>query len=102
MPQGGGGAPLGTPPPIPGCYPVLIASDSEGLFGQQCPACHGYWRCRGGGTTCPDRGPPPERHNFPTAAPRPEPFPAFRPPNGAPRAEKERHHAVPIAARPDP
>ena len=34
---------IGTPwndPPIPGCYPVLIASDSEGLFGQQCPACH--------------------------------------------------------------
>jgi endogenous inhibitor of DNA gyrase (YacG/DUF329 family) len=32
------------PPPVPGCVLVLIASDSEGLFGHQCPRCRGYWR----------------------------------------------------------
>src|SRR5579863_9081124 len=32
------------PPPIPGCYQVLIGSDSEGKYGRQCPVCSGYWR----------------------------------------------------------
>jgi hypothetical protein len=32
------------PPPVPGAYQVFIASDSEGKFGRQCPACNGYWR----------------------------------------------------------
>ena len=41
------------PPPVPGCFPVLISSDSEGMFGHQCPACNGYWRCRSGGFVCP-------------------------------------------------
>lgn len=41
------------PPPVPGCFPVLISSDSEGMFGHQCPDCNGYWRCRRGGFVCP-------------------------------------------------
>lgn len=31
-------------PPIPGCFPVYIASDSHGKFGHHCPQCDGYWR----------------------------------------------------------
>lgn len=31
-------------PPIPGCFPVFIASDSEGKFGHECPSCEKYWR----------------------------------------------------------
>jgi hypothetical protein len=33
---------IGTPwnrPPVPGCYPVFISSDSTGMFGAQCPSC---------------------------------------------------------------
>jgi hypothetical protein len=32
------------PPPIAGCYQVFIGSDSEGMFGHQCPKCGVYWR----------------------------------------------------------
>lgn len=32
------------PPPMPGALMVLVASDSHGLFGHQCPRCNGYWR----------------------------------------------------------
>jgi hypothetical protein len=38
---------IGTPwnePPVPDCYPVMIASDQTGMFGHQCPVCNGYWR----------------------------------------------------------
>lgn len=31
-------------PPFMGCVLVLIASDSEGLFGHKCPRCQQYWR----------------------------------------------------------
>lgn len=41
------------PEPLPGCLPVLIASDSTGMFGHQCPTCQGYWRTRDGGKICP-------------------------------------------------
>lgn len=41
------------PPPMPGCFPVFIASDSEGMFGHECPGCGGYWRGRGGVARCP-------------------------------------------------
>lgn len=41
--MGGVGSPW-NPPPDPSCRPVLISSDSEGLFGHQCPGCAGYWR----------------------------------------------------------
>jgi hypothetical protein len=40
-------------PPIPGCFQVFIGSDSEGLFGRQCPRCLGYWRSDVGATLCP-------------------------------------------------
>src|SRR5216683_1599953 len=41
-------------PPVPGgCYLVFIGSDSEGLFGRQCPACSGYWRAQIHGSVCP-------------------------------------------------
>lgn len=32
------------PPPDASCIPVMIASDSEGYFGHQCPDCGKYWR----------------------------------------------------------
>ena len=52
------------PPPVPGCLPVFIASDSEGRFGHRCDTCRGYWRSNGVPSrwplTCPycgSRGP---------------------------------------------
>ncbi len=92
---------IGTPwndPPIPGCYPVLIASDSEGLFGQQCPACHGYWRCRGGGTTCPYCGTRAERHNFLTAAQRRYVYQYCRRLDDALQAEEDGNHVIDMDA----
>lgn len=41
------------PPPVPGCFPVFIASDSEGMFGHKCPQCAGYWRARFSSSICP-------------------------------------------------
>lgn len=41
------------PPPLPGCYPVFISSDSTGMFGHNCPSCNGYWRADHGGKICP-------------------------------------------------
>ena len=41
------------PPPVPGCFPVFIASDSEGMFGHKCPECAGYWRARFSSSICP-------------------------------------------------
>lgn len=43
----------GNPPPLPGCYPVFISSDSTGMFGYQCPSCNGYWRANLGKKICP-------------------------------------------------
>lgn len=40
-------------PPIPGCYPVLICSDSHGYFGHRCPRCKGYWRSGHAPQVCP-------------------------------------------------
>jgi Zn finger protein HypA/HybF involved in hydrogenase expression len=43
-----------TPPPsIPGCFPVMIMSDSQGKFGHNCPACRGYWRSDAIPLICP-------------------------------------------------
>jgi len=58
------------PPPIPGCFPVFIASDSQGKFGHQCPRCAGYWRTSGGASICPYCGVRAERHGFLTEAQR--------------------------------
>lgn len=47
---------IGTPwnsPPLPGCFPVFISSDSTGMFGHQCPSCNTYWRADHGGRICP-------------------------------------------------
>lgn len=53
---GGIGQPWNAPP-LPSCVPVLIGSDSLGMFGHRCPACNGYWRSGGLPTrweaTCP-------------------------------------------------
>jgi len=40
-------------PPIPGCFPVFISSDSEGQFGHNCPNCGGYWRSGPSPNLCP-------------------------------------------------
>jgi hypothetical protein len=39
--------------PPAGWFPVTMASDSEGMFGHQCPACSQYWRSGPWPTTCP-------------------------------------------------
>lgn len=49
---GGIGAPW-NPPPFPGCYPVMIQSDSRGQFGHNCPRCNGYWRSGPWPRVCP-------------------------------------------------
>ncbi len=69
LPMGGIGAPWPAPP-VPGCIPVFIASDSEGKFGFQCERCEQYWRARGGAAICPYCGVRGDRHNFLSAAQR--------------------------------
>jgi hypothetical protein len=49
---GGIGQPW-NPPPFKGCYPVFIASDSQGKFGHHCPNCGGYWRSGPWPNVCP-------------------------------------------------
>jgi hypothetical protein len=51
-------------PPVPGCFPVFIASDSQGKFGFQCGRCQGYWRAGGGASVCAYCGHRDERHHF--------------------------------------
>jgi hypothetical protein len=69
LPMGGIGVPW-PEPPVPGCVPVFIASDSEGKFGFQCPRCEQYWRARGGISLCPYCGVRADRHEFLSAAQR--------------------------------
>ena len=64
---GGIGTPW-NPPPVPGCFPVFIGSDSHGKFGHQCHACRSYWRSDGGPTMCPYCGARGDRHMFLTEA----------------------------------
>jgi hypothetical protein len=66
---GGMGQPWNRPP-VPGCFPVFISSDSEGKFGQQCPACSGYWRGDAWPTACPYCGLRAGGHEFLTNAQR--------------------------------
>jgi hypothetical protein len=49
---GGMGSPMRSPNVPGGCFLVFIGSDSEGLFGRQCPGCRGYWRGPGLATFC--------------------------------------------------
>ncbi|MES2126548.1 MAG: hypothetical protein V4463_04695 [Pseudomonadota bacterium] len=37
----------------PGCFPVFVASDSEGKFGHHCPRCRAYWRSGPHPNRCP-------------------------------------------------
>ena len=67
--MGGIGSPWPAPP-VPGCIPVFIASDSEGKFGFQCPKCGQYWRARGGVSICAYCGIRSARHDFLSAAQR--------------------------------
>src|SRR5258708_2990302 len=65
---GGMGSPLPAAP-IAGCFLVFIGSDSEGLYGRQCPDCGGYWRNQLG-TICPYCGYRGEVHDLLTTAQR--------------------------------
>ena len=65
--MGGIGTPW-NPPPVPGCFPVFISSDSEGKFGHQCYACRGYWRSAGSPVMCPYCASTGDRHLFLTEA----------------------------------
>lgn len=57
MELGGLADPVAGAPPAMQRYTVFIASDSEGMFGHQCPRCKEYWRSRGAPSrwpmTCP-------------------------------------------------
>jgi len=44
---GGLADPPREPPQAPPGYQIFLASDSEGMFGNQCPRCKGYWRSGG-------------------------------------------------------
>ena len=45
------------PPPLPNCVGVMMASDTEGKFGHECPKCHKHFRSENiparFGLTCP-------------------------------------------------
>lgn len=43
---GGIGQPF-NPPPLPNCFVVLMASDSQGMFGHECPECKKHFRTEG-------------------------------------------------------
>ena len=49
----GGIGSIPSAPPLPNCYPVWIASDSEGMYGHQCRKCSGYWRSKSPSGYCP-------------------------------------------------
>jgi len=53
--------------PIPGCYPVMIGSDSQGMFGHKCHSCGGYWRGIGS-VMCPYCAARGDKHMFLTDA----------------------------------
>ena len=58
------------PPPIPGCFQVFIASDSEGKFGHTCQQCKGYWRSGPWPNVCPYCGNNDQSHEFLSMAQR--------------------------------
>jgi hypothetical protein len=69
LPLGGMGSPM-MPPPIPGCYMVFVGSDSEGMYGHECPQCKSYWRDESGTNFCPNCGMRGEVQDFLTTAQR--------------------------------
>lgn len=62
--QMGGIGQAWSPPPVPGCIPVMIGSDSTGHFGHHCPQCGGYWRSGAWANVCPYCGLRAARHEF--------------------------------------
>lgn len=62
--QMGGIGTAWNPPPFPGCYPVMIQSDSQGKFGHHCPRCDGYWRSGPWPRVCPYCNLGAEGHQF--------------------------------------
>lgn len=64
--MGGIGQPWNQPP-VGGCFPVFIASDSHGKYGRLCHACGGYWRSEWV-SVCPYCGINGKPHNFLTEA----------------------------------
>lgn len=66
--QLGGVGEVRNPDLLPDCWPIFIASDSQGKFGHQCPRCDGYWRSGGVPSqwrmTCPYCGVRAETHGF--------------------------------------
>lgn len=61
--MGGIGQPWNQPP-VAGCVPVMIGSDSTGQFGHNCPRCKGYWRSGGRPHICPYCALQAEEHQF--------------------------------------
>lgn len=65
--MGGIGDPR-NPPPVPECFPVFVASDSQGCFGHSCHVCKRYWRSKGAPVkwfmTCPYCGNKAKAHEF--------------------------------------
>ena len=51
--QIGGLGERSNPPPTPGCFPVFVATDSQGMYGHECKACNGYWRSKSPAGYCP-------------------------------------------------
>lgn len=60
------------PPPTSDSVPVIFASDREGMYGRECPRCHGYFRSESVAvwwkTICPYCGLIAPMHQFMTAA----------------------------------
>jgi len=48
-----GGIGSASDPSPSGCYPVILASDSQGKFGHKCPQCRKYWRSGPWPNVCP-------------------------------------------------
>lgn len=69
VPMGGmgSGAPV---PPLSGCLPVYMVSDSEGRFGHNCPRCGAYWRSGPWPNVCPYCAAIAEPHQFLSQAQR--------------------------------
>ncbi|MGC2519606.1 MAG: hypothetical protein WA373_10950 [Burkholderiales bacterium] len=74
VPIGGLADPPDEPAQAPPGFQIILASDSEGMFGHECPRCRGYWRSRGAPAlwpmSCPYCRLRTGTHNFRTVAQR--------------------------------
>src|SRR3546814_4525772 len=41
------------PPPFRGCFPIMIATDEQAMWGRKCQRCGGYWRTKSAGWVFP-------------------------------------------------